>query len=66
LHVNQFNLVASPVRTLFVDGPPAKNFKPWSHVPNGIALDSGVNPAAPGPRRPEHELTFASGACKKQ
>jgi YVTN family beta-propeller protein len=43
--MNQFDLVASPMRTLFVDKPPAENFMPWTHVPNGIALDMGVNPA---------------------
>jgi len=43
--MNQFDLVASPMRTLFVDEPPANNFEPWSHVPNVIPLDSGVNPA---------------------
>jgi hypothetical protein len=41
--MNQFDLVASPMRTLFLDQPPEKNFKPWSHVPNGIALNTGVN-----------------------
>ncbi|AXC15934.1 hypothetical protein ACPOL_6722 [Acidisarcina polymorpha] len=41
--MNQFDLVASPMRTLFVDDPPADNFKPWSHVPNLIPLDQGVN-----------------------
>jgi YVTN family beta-propeller protein len=43
--MNQFDLVASPMRTLFVDEPPAKNFEPWNHVPNAIPLDTGVNPA---------------------
>jgi YVTN family beta-propeller protein len=41
--MNQFDLVASPMRTLFVDNPPAPNFLPWTHVPNGIALDAGVD-----------------------
>ncbi len=41
--MNQFDLWASPMRTAFVDMPPADNFKPWSHVPNIIALDTGVN-----------------------
>jgi YVTN family beta-propeller protein len=42
--MNQFDLVASPMRTAFVTGqPPADNFKPWSHVPNQIPLDQGVN-----------------------
>jgi YVTN family beta-propeller protein len=41
--MNQFDLVASPMRTAFVDGnPPAENFLPWTHVPNVIPLDQGV------------------------
>jgi hypothetical protein len=30
------------MRTLFTDDPPAKNFLPWTHVPNRIPLDMGV------------------------
>jgi YVTN family beta-propeller protein len=41
--MNQFDLWASPMRTAFIDDPPAENFKPWTHVPNGIALDTGVS-----------------------
>jgi hypothetical protein len=41
--MNQFDLVASPMRTAFVEGPPpADNFKPWTHVPNSIPLNQGV------------------------
>jgi YVTN family beta-propeller protein len=40
--MNQFDLVASPMRTLFVDNPPAANFLPWTHVPNLIPLTMGV------------------------
>jgi YVTN family beta-propeller protein len=41
--MNQFDLVASPMRTAFVKGvPPTDNFKPWTHVPNQIPLDQGV------------------------
>jgi len=41
--MNQFDLVASPMRTAFVTGtPPAENFQPWTHVPNQILLDKGV------------------------
>jgi len=49
--MNQFDLVASPMTTLFVDNPPASNFKPWSHVPNLIPLNTGVTqtPAQPIP-----------------
>ena len=45
--MNQFDLVASPMRTAFVDGvPPASNFEPWTHVPNQVPLDQGVSAAA--------------------
>ena len=41
--MNQFDLVASPMRTAFVEGiPPAENFLPWTHVPNQVPLDEGV------------------------
>jgi len=45
--MNQFDLVASPMRTAFVQGqPPAENFQPWTHVPNQIPLDKGVTTSA--------------------
>jgi hypothetical protein len=45
--MNQFDLVASPMRTAFVEGePPAENFKPWTHVPNQVPLDQGVTATA--------------------
>jgi YVTN family beta-propeller protein len=41
--MNQFDLVASPMTTAFVQGtPPADNFQPWTHVPNQVPLDQGV------------------------
>ncbi len=44
---NQFDLVASPMRTAFIKGePPASNFAPFDHVPAPIALDDGVALAA--------------------
>jgi YVTN family beta-propeller protein len=53
--MNQFDLVASPMKPLFIDSPPAENFMPWTHVPAQIALTTGVTqtptqtaiPAAP-------------------
>jgi hypothetical protein len=46
--MNQFDLVASPMRTAFVPGvPPAGNFAPWTHVPNQVPLDQGVTASAP-------------------
>ena len=42
--MNQFDLVASPMRTDFVKGtPPASNFKPWTHVANQVPLNDGVS-----------------------
>jgi hypothetical protein len=45
--MNQFDLVASPMKTAFVEGkPPAANFKPWTHVPNQVPLNQGVTATA--------------------
>jgi len=44
--MNQFDLVASPMRTAFIDNPPKENFKPWTHVANLIPLDQGVTTTA--------------------
>jgi YVTN family beta-propeller protein len=41
--MNQNDLVASPMRTLFVADPPRANFLPWAHVPNGVPLTYGVS-----------------------
>ncbi len=53
--MNQFDLVASPMRTAFVKGmPPEDNFNPWTHVPNQVPLDEGVTAsAAPTTSSPE-------------
>jgi hypothetical protein len=40
--MNQFDLVASPMRTDFTNNPPKENFEPWTHVPEEIPLDQGV------------------------
>lgn len=40
--MNQFDLTASPMSEIFIDNPPAENFKPWTHVPNAIPLYTGV------------------------
>ena len=41
--MNQFDLVAAPMTTLFINNPPAENFLPWSHVPNQVPLCYGVS-----------------------
>ncbi len=49
--MNQFDLVASPMRTAFVKGtPPAANFQPWTHVPNQVPLDQGVTASTDNPK----------------
>jgi YVTN family beta-propeller protein len=40
--MNQFDLVASPMREIFIDNPPKDNFLPWTHVPNVIPLNQNV------------------------
>src|SRR5579871_5742541 len=47
--MNQFDLVASPMRTLFTNNPPAANFLPWTHVPNQIPLNTGVTQTSAQP-----------------
>ena len=48
--MNQFDLVASPMRTAFVKGtPPKSNFEPWTHVPNQVPLDDGVSASTDKP-----------------
>jgi YVTN family beta-propeller protein len=41
--MNQFDLVASPMRPDFVNQPPQENFQPWTHLPNQVPLNSGVD-----------------------
>ena len=40
--MNQNDLVASPMRTLFTNNPPRANFAPWSHVPSQVPLCQAV------------------------
>jgi hypothetical protein len=58
--MNQFDLVASPMRTLFIDTPPAANFLPWTHVPNQIPLNMGVN------QTPTQPIPGANSAVQAQ
>ena len=44
--MNQYDLVASPMKTIFIDNPSPDNFKPWTHVPNLVPLDQGVTASA--------------------
>jgi hypothetical protein len=49
--MNQYDLVASPMRTDFVTGtPPGANFDPWTHVLNQIPLNQGVSGSSVDPK----------------
>jgi YVTN family beta-propeller protein len=56
--MNQFDLVASPMRTDFVKRKAEANFEPFNHVPNQIPLDQGVTSA-------KTTTTKAAGALAK-
>jgi YVTN family beta-propeller protein len=63
--MNQFDLVASPMRTAFFDGPPPADnwwFKPWTHFPNRIPLDEGVSASAAN--KPNAASPTSSAAVK--
>jgi hypothetical protein len=66
--MNQFDLVASPMRTAFVQGaPPKENFRPWRHVANQIALDEGVTASlAPSTESPAIQALRKGWMEKKQ
>jgi YVTN family beta-propeller protein len=64
--MNQFDLVASPMRPDFTNNPPQKNFDAWVHVPNQVPLDQGVGAnAAPEPSTPKGKALRAAWLQKK-
>jgi YVTN family beta-propeller protein len=50
--MNQNDLVASPMATLFLDNPPAHNFLPWTHVSAQVPLNTGVSQTPTQPAIP--------------
>ena len=63
--MNQFDLVASPMRTDFTNNPPETNFQPWSHVPNLVPLNQGVTPGAGNPGNAKIKALRAAWLKKK-
>jgi hypothetical protein len=59
--MNQNDLVASPMRTLFTDNPPVENFLPWAHVANEVPLCYGVPNYTPPSDIPSGFNTCSSG-----
>ncbi len=47
--MNQYDLVASPMRLDFTNNPPSSNFEPWAYVPNDIPLCSSTLSGCPIP-----------------
>jgi hypothetical protein len=66
--MNQFDLVASAMRTDFTNNPPASNFDPWSHVANQVPLNQGVtdNPVKGKESRKVRDLRAAWTKKKAQ
>jgi YVTN family beta-propeller protein len=64
--MNQYDLVASPMRTAFVKGTPLPaNFKPWTHLPNQIPLTDGVSPNTDTTINPKVKALRAAWLQKK-
>jgi hypothetical protein len=64
--MNQFDLVASPMRTDFVKGKEQANFAPFNHLPNQVPLDQGVTTAALTKTKAAGRLAKAWGKAKSQ
>jgi YVTN family beta-propeller protein len=62
--MNQFDLVASPMRTDFVKNKAEASFEPFTHVPNQIALDQGVTTAMTRPTGAAGKLAKAWSRAK--
>jgi YVTN family beta-propeller protein len=59
--MNQNDLVASPMTTLFINNPPLDNFLPWAHVPNEVPLCYGVTGYTPPSNIPSGFNTCSTG-----
>jgi hypothetical protein len=60
--MNQFDLVASPMSTVFVSGtPPEANFAPFNHIAARVPLDQGVSTSS---NVPASKLAKAWAATK--
>jgi YVTN family beta-propeller protein len=63
--MNQFDLVASPMRTDFTNNPPQENFQPWTHLANQVPLNQGVTPGADNPTNARIKALRAGWLQKK-
>jgi hypothetical protein len=64
--MNQFDLVASPMRPDFTNLPPTENFQPWTHLANQVPLNNGVGAnAGHEPSSPKAKALRAAWLQKK-
>ncbi|MGA8489379.1 MAG: bifunctional YncE family protein/alkaline phosphatase family protein [Terriglobales bacterium] len=64
--MNQFDLIASPMRTAFTNNPPKKNFAPWTRVPNQVPLNQGVGEKEENNTKGNDRLKALSAAWQKK
>ena len=64
--MNQFDLVASPMRTDFVKRKEAANFAPFTHLPNQVPLNLGVTTAKATTTKAAGKLAKAWNKAKTQ
>ncbi|MGB8785732.1 MAG: bifunctional YncE family protein/alkaline phosphatase family protein [Terriglobales bacterium] len=64
--MNQNDLVASPMSTLFLDNPPADNFLPWTPVAAGVPLTYGVSQTPTQTLPPSCSANVVKGQSKAQ
>jgi len=64
--MNQFDLVASPMRPDFTNNPPQANFQPWTHVPNQVPLDQGVGAKNDDPKSSPRVKALRAAWLKKK
>ena len=64
--MNQFDLVASPMRPDFTDNPPQQNFAPWSHLATQVPLNQGVGNNENQVESPRIKALRAAWLKKKQ
>ncbi len=64
--MNQFDLVASPMRPDFTNNPPQQNFQPWTHVPNQVPLNQGVGQNNEDPKSSPRVKALRAAWLKKK
>jgi YVTN family beta-propeller protein len=64
--MNQNDLVASPMSEIFLNNPPAENFKPWTHVANDIPLYQGTTAKVKLPSNSPAVQALQAGWLKKK